>query len=410
MPDSAGIRRASLSTEAVLTRQLALVRYVTELEDGGQRAILRGAVEGDSAYTLTLESGTTRWIGTTRARPQLLPLPALPLRVSYGRGLALGRHFLVPVVDPAVGRQELLQVNVVAESTLAVPDSAVYDSASASWLAAHIEVLPAWRLTWADRGVAWKAWVDGRGSVVQASTPFGVALQRSAFEIVNAEFRRRSATARAVPARAIPWRPISQDSVRVLIPGATAAGLGGPFQRASGDTVVLIRAREDAPGQPMAAAYQLPARADTLLPWLLSEPPFTADQPAVRSLARSLVGSERNPARAARALVYGMPGGSSGLPEDASGPEVAGLFVAVARTAGLPARMVGGLRFAQGRWYYHTWAEVLLGEWIPVDPALGQFPADAGHLRLVVGSPGRAIDLVPRFGRLRPQVIPEGRR
>ncbi|MCP4249619.1 MAG: transglutaminase domain-containing protein, partial [bacterium] len=48
------------------------------------------------------------------------------------------------------------------------------------------------------------------------------------------------------------------------------------------------------------------------------------------------------------------------------------LFVALCRAAGVPARPVAGL-WAQGPEKWHVWAEFMLpgGEWIPVDPQIG---------------------------------------
>jgi hypothetical protein len=61
------------------------------------------------------------------------------------------------------------------------------------------------------------------------------------------------------------------------------------------------------------------------------------------------------------------------------------LFTSFARAAGLPARMVGGLVYLKGHFYYHTWPEVWLGQWAPADPDMGQFPADVTHIRLMEG-------------------------
>jgi hypothetical protein len=39
-----------------------------------------------------------------------------------------------------------------------------------------------------------------------------------------------------------------------------------------------------------------------------------------------------------------------------------------------------------GYFYFHTWPEVWFGKWIPVDPTLAQFPADAVHVPLKEGA------------------------
>ena len=82
------------------------------------------------------------------------------------------------------------------------------------------------------------------------------------------------------------------------------------------------------------------------------------------------------------------------------------LYVALARSVGLPARTAAGLVYLRGRFYYHAWPEVWLGRWVAVDPTLGQFPADAAHLRFVTGELARQLDLVRLIGRLRLDVQP----
>ena len=82
------------------------------------------------------------------------------------------------------------------------------------------------------------------------------------------------------------------------------------------------------------------------------------------------------------------------------------LYVALARAVGLPARAVAGLLYLDGRFYYHAWPEVYLGDaWLAVDPTLGQFPADAAHLRFTVGGLARQVELVRVIGRLTLEVL-----
>ena len=73
----------------------------------------------------------------------------------------------------------------------------------------------------------------------------------------------------------------------------------------------------------------------------------------------------------------------------------------MARAAGLPARIAVGLVYLRGAFYYHAWPEVYLAEspqrglWLPVDPTLNQFPADATHIRLVRGGLDRQATILP---------------
>ena len=58
------------------------------------------------------------------------------------------------------------------------------------------------------------------------------------------------------------------------------------------------------------------------------------------------------------------------------------LFIALARAAGIPARICSGVTFAKDAFYYHFWPEVYVGTWVQMDPTLGQNIADATHIQL----------------------------
>ncbi len=58
------------------------------------------------------------------------------------------------------------------------------------------------------------------------------------------------------------------------------------------------------------------------------------------------------------------------------------LFIALARSVGIPARVCAGIVFQRDAFYYHFWPEVYTGEWIAMEPTLGQLQADANHIQL----------------------------
>ena len=58
------------------------------------------------------------------------------------------------------------------------------------------------------------------------------------------------------------------------------------------------------------------------------------------------------------------------------------LFIALARSVGIPARICAGIVFQRDAFYYHFWPEVYAGEWIAMEPTLGQLQADANHIQL----------------------------
>lgn len=58
------------------------------------------------------------------------------------------------------------------------------------------------------------------------------------------------------------------------------------------------------------------------------------------------------------------------------------LFIALARSIGIPSRICSGIVFVKDAFYYHLWPEVHVGRWVQMDPTLGQVIADANHIQL----------------------------
>ena len=83
------------------------------------------------------------------------------------------------------------------------------------------------------------------------------------------------------------------------------------------------------------------------------------------------------------------------------------LYVAMARALGLPARTAVGLVYVDGSFFYHAWPEVWLGQWVAVDPTFGQFPADAAHIRFVIGGLAQQVEIVRLIGRLEIEILSE---
>jgi transglutaminase-like putative cysteine protease len=80
-------------------------------------------------------------------------------------------------------------------------------------------------------------------------------------------------------------------------------------------------------------------------------------------------------------------------------------FTALARALGLPTLMNAGLVYLDGRFYYHAWPSVWLGEWVAVDPTFDQFPADATHISFIRGGIDRQVELMKVIGRVGIDVV-----
>jgi transglutaminase-like putative cysteine protease len=77
------------------------------------------------------------------------------------------------------------------------------------------------------------------------------------------------------------------------------------------------------------------------------------------------------------------------------------LFVGLARAAGIPAKIRVGLTLHNGMFYYHAWPSVYLGDWVDMDPTLGQPAVGADHISLFEGELAEQMKLMGVLGRLR---------
>jgi transglutaminase-like putative cysteine protease len=204
--------------------------------------------------------------------------------------------------------------------------------------------------------------------------------------------------------------------LRVVLRGTSLSGfdLHGARQTLVGDTLTVERATEAA----TRAGYVLGAADSALAVYLRPEPLVQSDDPGMRALAAQIVGDTDDPRLAAGRLVhwvhdslekrisFSVPDATQVLRLRAGDcNEHTQLYVALARAAGIPARSVAGLAYVRGKFYYHAWPEIHLGEWVPVDPTFGQFPADAAHLRFVVGGFTRQAELLRLIGSLEIEVV-----
>ena len=433
IPTLGTLRHTAAMTRATLSRTLRFERLDAKFAGDIGRFAARGLMTGDTVLTFSMASGIDS--ETTRVpvvRPIVLS-SILPLRLAFGSELKVGKVYASTVFDPMLLAQRAVDVTVVAESTLVVPDSAGFDSTTMTWVAIHFDTVRAFRIEERSGGSPTTAWIDAQGHILRAANTAGFTMDRTAFELAYVNFRHRD-TARVARASAHPGLgdvvptttlvarapPLSRrdtlSQLRIRLSGAAPAGpdFTTGRQRLAGDTLLVRRQG----GADLAAGYRLPSRDPGVASFLGPAPRIERDDAGIQTQARLIVGGEDDPARAARlihdwvashveaAVDSGAPGAVRVL-ETRRGDcnERTVLYVALARAVGLPARAVAGLLYQSGRFYYHAWPEVYLGDWVAVDPTLDQFPADAAHVRFVVGGLARQAELVRLIGSLKLEVL-----
>jgi transglutaminase-like putative cysteine protease len=168
--------------------------------------------------------------------------------------------------------------------------------------------------------------------------------------------------------------------------------------------------------------------------YLAPAPYLEVDDPRIRKQAREIVGDATDPlekARRIRAWVHAhmTPEMDIGIVRSATEVlthpvgvcrDYAVLFTALARAAGVPARVCGGIVYFRGRFYYHAWSEVGAQEnsserpnartpdrltWVAFDATLPTDFVDATHLKFSEGDPTAMFQAVRVVGQLKAEVL-----
>ncbi len=426
VPALGRLGRTSGRSVTTLDRALRVLQVTSETDGAAERYTAHATLTADNVLRVGVASAGDS--ATAEVSGERVELPSLwPLRLAFGGRLRRGRESTTRVLDPFTLQLRDRAFHVIGDSTFIVPDSADFDSTTMAWVPVRSDTVRASRIETSGPGegrVTW--WVDPQGRVVRGELPMGFTIERTAFELAYENFRRRDtlrlmrASAAPGPGTIVPTTllaagvrpvaPVDAATLRVRLGGALdALDLVGGRQRLNGDTLTV---RHES-AQQLVGGYSLPHADSTPHGAFDSDLLITSADRRITSQARLVAGVERDPAQVAAALSRWVSRTIRSEPTTAvpMAPDVlvrrsgdcnahTVLFVALARALGLPARPVAGLLLADGRYYYHAWAEVYLDDWVAVDPTLDQFPADVAHLRLVVDGLARPTELAPRVGRL----------
>ena len=396
-----------LSTLAVVDRAFALRRFEFSLDPGTGPTVVSGDLDGRRLHLRIRNSGGEREETRELAEPPALALN-LP-RALVARGLTAGETLEVSVFDPTTLRNAAMSIEVQAREIVRAAGRSV----------------PAFRVQTRFAGVTTRSWITDVGEVVREESPTGLLVVRETPERAQALAVSSEIQADLLEAAALvpspPTRIDDPTTVRLLrVRLSRAAGfpdgdLQGAGQSADGDVIEVHDALELTPGpeEPGLARYLKP------------EPLIESDAAAIRDeAARATEDAPDEPrARAERLLRYvhafldkkptvSLPSALEVLKTRVGDcNEHTALYVAMARAVDIPARIAVGLVYLRGAFYYHAWAEVWLDEgderglWLPVDPTLNQFPADATHVRLARGGLDRQAAILGLIGQAELSVL-----
>lgn len=160
-------------------------------------------------------------------------------------------------------------------------------------------------------------------------------------------------------------------------------------QKSAKELLLTIAARQGG----VEKAVELPVKDPQFAEFLKATTEFPVDDPQVKEQARQIAGEDRDAWSVARKLadwtyknlewrlVQSASAAQTLATREADCSEFSALFVAMARSLGLPSRTVGGLAYSGNSFGGHAWVEVWAGKWIELDPTWGTHFVDATHIR-----------------------------
>ncbi len=420
---------ATAATTVHLSRALQMMEFSFGLSSDAGDFTASGRVEGDSLLSVAIDAGAGIEELAFRFGQAPLSAAALPIRVAMAGELRAGRTLRLPVFDPSTVSTRVVELEVVEEDMVLLPDSAAWDPDAGRWVGSGEREVRAWHLKESYGGITVESWVDDDGRIIRSSSAMGLSLERLPFELVEQE--RGDARGRAgSPATDVIFstaiaasRELGEeerrDEIAFVLGGVDLSGfaLQGGRQELRGDTLVVRRER----WEELDPGYSLPYPRMDLAESLQPEPLIQSGDERIIRAARALAGrgaAARDPVQVAERLVeavysslekeitFSLPSAVQVL-ESMRGDcnEHTVLYVALARALGLPARAAVGLVYLEGSFYYHAWPEVWLGEWVAVDPTFGETPAGAAHLRFVTGGLAQQVEVARLIGNLRIEAV-----
>ncbi len=398
---------AILRTTARVDRNFQLQTFNFSLDPGTGPMVISGRLDG-LRLSLEIESPSGR-----RAEVrELKEAPALMLSVGRrlaAEGLVAGAKRQWTVFDPASMQNAPVMIEIDDREVVA---------------ARGLRGIPAFKVQMTFSGLTSTAWITDTGEIVREESPMGLITvletqeQATALSVSDRMRTDMLEASAIVPAMGRHTIVESRDVIRLRLRltggDLSSPDLRGEGQQIDGDLIELVdpRTLKPAPTPPDLDQY------------LRAEAFIESDAPEIRAAAEKMVeGITGTRARAERltreinSYVEKRP--TVSLPSalevlrtrvgDCNEHTV--LFVAMARSLGIPARINVGVTYVRGAFYYHAWPEVYIDEgggqglWLPVDPTFNQFPADATHVRLARGGLDKQAAIIPLVGRAQIDVV-----
>ncbi|MGD9087806.1 MAG: transglutaminase-like domain-containing protein [Desulfobacterales bacterium] len=394
----------SLNTKSRLNPDFTLQELDFEISSGRFRFSVLGAIDGNNLQVTTESAGASRKLDIPLT-DKLYLMNGIMDAVA-ATDLKAGDKYAFKIFDPASMGQVDVIVDVIGPERIEV--GSVNQQAT--------------KISLNFKGVSQLAWIGKDGDIIKEKGLLGISLiktdRKDALNGLSLQSSQDLTTFASVASNIQLENADALEVLRVRVEGI-------PFEK-----LQLHGGRQTLNGQVLTVkkeslshlASELKIENLTALQKVFLKPgPFIqSDDPKIRDLVQDILRDQpaADPLTRAEKLmnwvythiekrpVLSLPDALSTLDNKVGDcNEHAVLLAALGRAAGIPTRIEAGLVYLKGRFYYHAWNLMYLGQWVTVDPIFGQLPADVSHLRLATGSPERQLDIMGVIGNIRLTIL-----
>ena len=335
---------------------------------------------------------------------ELMPMNGLYLYPLL-HGLQVGKVFHYQVFDG-----ESLTIQPVEQTILAYQSSELFDEKA---FKVKTEVLGLSTTTWLDATGLPQLELSLRGTLISALEPEAYAKEYLAQAALSKS--EHLITYSLIPITSEITTPRSLNSLQVRISGMpeTFKLINTSMQQCHRtNSTWVCQIQTDAKATTgMQNQLAAPTRRDI-------QPSITINStaPQIKNLARDITAKATNPNEQVQAILVWLNDNIEKQVVDSFNAldvlaqrkaECQGhslLFAALARSLGIPTRLLNGVVYSEEfeAFVYHTWVESFINQrWQTIDPTFGQRHADATHIAFIEGEElADLIALLPMIGKL----------
>jgi hypothetical protein len=392
-----------------ISSDLTLVSFYYDYNLDGNRQEMIGQQRADRLEYTLITQGDRQQISLPVSKP-LYPVGCV-LMVPVLQGLEVGRKYRYQVFDG-----ETRTIQTVEQSIEAYEESDLFDGRG-------------FKMKTRMQGQEVTTWLDEKGRPLLEMSLSGVIISALENQFTAERYLSQAALNKEdifidfslIPSNRVLKEPEKINAMTVILTSRTT-DIQIPSDRrqqciASNPGVTCTIRLKPVPAQSASAAPS----PGTARKYLLPSNSIPAGHTAIKTLADKIIVSRQADEDKIQALIQWMKENIQQEPVDvfsaldvlngkkAECQGYALLFTALARSAGIPTRVVNGIVYSPdfNGFLYHAWTESMVdGHWVAVDPTFRQYPADATHIKFIEGeNPSDLLPLIGLIGKIDINII-----